>query len=203
MLLDVSIETSRRSLETSRPRIISADISHAGHCKVLVRMPLVTRTQYYGNYIAMKGSPLPHVIDFIDNSAVEIARPRGVHQRATYSGHKWRNCIKFQAVSAPTILILHIFGPVEGRRHDMALHRESEIDAAQQNSITIDGTQHYLYGDLAYFLRPYLHVGYQGSNVSLEQSLCNAEMSKVRIAVEWTFGEMSNCTLPMSLYRGN
>jgi hypothetical protein len=42
MLLDVSIETSRRSLETSRPRIISADISHAGHCKVLVRMPLVT-----------------------------------------------------------------------------------------------------------------------------------------------------------------
>jgi hypothetical protein len=42
MLLDVSIETSRRSLETSRPSTIAADISHAGHCKVLVRTPLVT-----------------------------------------------------------------------------------------------------------------------------------------------------------------
>jgi hypothetical protein len=43
MLLDVSIETSRRSLETSRPSIISADISHVGHCNVLVRTPLVTQ----------------------------------------------------------------------------------------------------------------------------------------------------------------
>jgi hypothetical protein len=41
MLLDVSIETSRVILVTSRPSTISADISLTGHCKVLLRTPLV------------------------------------------------------------------------------------------------------------------------------------------------------------------
>jgi hypothetical protein len=41
MLLDVSIEISRRCPETSRPSTISANISHAGHCNVHVRTPLL------------------------------------------------------------------------------------------------------------------------------------------------------------------
>jgi DDE superfamily endonuclease len=81
-------------------------------------------------------------------------------------------------------------GRVEGRGHDMTLYKESEIDAALQTSMFIDGTQHYLYGDPAYCLRPYLQVGFQGSDASLEQSLFNAEMSKVRIAVEWAFRDV-------------
>jgi DDE superfamily endonuclease len=75
------------------------------------------RAAYYAGCIRKKGSLLPNVVGFIDGTAIEIARPRGYGQRATYSGHKRRNCVKFQAISAPDGLILHLFGPIEGRRH--------------------------------------------------------------------------------------
>jgi hypothetical protein len=45
--------------------------------------------------------------------------------------------------------------------------------------------QHCLYGDHAYFQRPYIKVGYQSSNFTADQILFNASMSKVRKAVEW------------------
>jgi DDE superfamily endonuclease len=39
-------------------------------------------------------------------------------------------------------------------------------------------------------LRPYLQVGYQGSNLTPDQVLFNMAMSKVRIAVEWAFRDL-------------
>ena len=151
---------------------------------------LKDRAEYYSKVISEKGSPLDNVVGFIDGTAVEIARPSGLGQRATYSGHKRRNCVKFQAVSTPDGLILHIFGPVEGRRHDMSLYRESNIDSLLQDSMNINGIQYCLYGDPAYFLRPYLQVGYQGSSFTADQTVFNASMSKVRIAVEWAFRDV-------------
>jgi DDE superfamily endonuclease len=96
---------------------------------------LQARATEYAKCVSEKGSPLSSVIGFIDGTALEIARPSGSRQRATYSGHKRRNCVKFQVVSAPDGLILHIFGPVEGRRHNMTLYRESGIDFMLQSSI--------------------------------------------------------------------
>jgi hypothetical protein len=151
---------------------------------------LQERAEYYSKVISEKGSSLDNVVGFIDGTALEIARPGGLGQRATYSGHKRRNCVKFQAVSAPDGLILHLFGPVEGRRHDMTLYRESNIDHLLQSSMNINGVQYCLYGDPAYCLRPYLQVGYQGSNLTADQILFNASMSKVRIAVEWAFRDV-------------
>jgi nuclease HARBI1 len=85
---------------------------------------LQDRATYYYKDIPEKGSPLDNSVGFIDGTAVEIARPGGLVQRTTYSGHKCRNCVKFQAVSAPDGLIIHEFGSVEGSRHDMSLYRE-------------------------------------------------------------------------------
>ena len=67
---------------------------------------------------------------------------------------------KFQAFSAPDGLVLHLFGPMEGRRHDMFLYRESEIYQVLQTFLLISERQYYLYGDVAYTLRPYLQVGF-------------------------------------------
>jgi hypothetical protein len=41
----------------------------------------------------------------------------------------------------------------------MTLYRESNIDSLLQASMNINGMQYCLYGDPAYCLRPYLHVG--------------------------------------------
>jgi DDE superfamily endonuclease len=63
-----------------------------------------------------------------------------------------------------------------------------------------------LYGDPAYCLRPYLQVGYQGSNLNLDQVQFNASMSKVRIAVEWAFRDikmyLTHVDLPRKLKLG-
>jgi DDE superfamily endonuclease len=71
-----------------------------------------SRARDYANALFDKGSPLNSVVGFIDGTAIEIARPSGARQRAAYSGHTRRNCQKFQAVSAPDGLILHLFGPI-------------------------------------------------------------------------------------------
>jgi DDE superfamily endonuclease len=100
---------------------------------------LQKRAAYYSNRVIEKGAMLPNVVGFIDGTAIDITRPRGFGQRATYSGHKRRNCLKFQAISAPDGMILHLFGPDEGRRHDMSLYRESLMDDNIQNSMVIQG----------------------------------------------------------------
>jgi hypothetical protein len=167
---------------------------------------IAKRASYYSNCVHEKGSALPNVVGFIDGTAVEIARPGGMGQRATYSGHKRRNCVKFQAVSAPDGLILHLYGPIEGRRNDMMLYRESQIDEVMQSSSNILGVQYCLYDDPAYCLRLYLQVGFQGSNLTGDQIQFNSSMSKVRIAVEWTFRDIkmyfTHIDLPRKLKMG-
>jgi DDE superfamily endonuclease len=98
---------------------------------------VASRAAYYSQCVSEKGSVMPNVLGSIDGTAIEISRPSGFSQRATYSGHKSRNCIKFQAISAPDGLILHRFGPMEGRRHDMTLYQASQIDGVLQHSLLI------------------------------------------------------------------
>ena len=49
-----------------------------------------------------------------------VARP-GEHQRVLFNGHKRVHAIKFQSVVAPNGLIVNLFGPVEGKRHDSGM----------------------------------------------------------------------------------
>jgi hypothetical protein len=90
---------------------------------------------------------LDSVFGIIDGTGVEIASPSGTSQRASYRGHKRQNCLKFQAISAPDELLLHLFGPVEGRRHDMFLYNESRLDNVLMSSMFIAERKYYLYGD--------------------------------------------------------
>ena len=39
-------------------------------------------------------------------------------QRVAYNGHKRKHAMKFQGVTSPCGLALHLSGPLEGRRHE-------------------------------------------------------------------------------------
>ncbi len=68
---------------------------------------------------------LDNCVGFIDGCLLPIARPSGLLQRATFSGHNRTNRLKWQAVVGPDGIVMHLFGPLEGRRHDMTLFKKS------------------------------------------------------------------------------
>ncbi|XP_055356897.1 uncharacterized protein LOC129601996 [Paramacrobiotus metropolitanus] len=59
-----------------------------------------------------------HCWGFIDGTARAICKP-SLYQEDYYSGHAGTHALKFQSVVAPDGLIINMFGPVEGRRHDV------------------------------------------------------------------------------------
>lgn len=133
-------------------------------------------------------------VGFIDGTALFIPRPGGGLQQACYSGHKRRHAIKFQSVLTPDGLIFHLYGPVEGRRHDMTLYHESGLDAILANELVIDGVQFHIYGDAAYFLRPWLQTAFQGI-LTAQEAAFNDSMKVPRTAVEWGFKDVKQtCT---------
>ena len=82
--------------------------------------------QSYADAIRGKGSPLTNCIGFIDGTVRPICRPT-VNQRLVYNGHKRTHALKYQSIVLPNGLIGNLFGPIEGRRHDCALLRLSEL----------------------------------------------------------------------------
>jgi hypothetical protein len=94
-----------------------------------------------------------------------------------------------------------VYGPVEGRRHDITMLKEFGIERSLSESLLINGEQYYIYGDLAYILRPYIQVGFQGPNLTTEQASFNSSKSLVRIAVEWAFKDTKQCFIHLVLPR--
>ena len=102
-----------------------------------------------------------HVWGFIDGTVGPICRPSH-DQRIFYNGHKRTHALKFQAVTAPDGLMTHLFGSVEGRRHDSGVLGESGLLpqlGAHMNGP--NGIPYALYDDAAYPLSPYLQKAYQ------------------------------------------
>lgn len=129
---------------------------------------------------------------FIDGTVRPICRP-GHHQRVVYNGHKRTHALKYQIVTTPDGLISHMYGPVEGRRHDAGVFGESGLlPQLQQHMNGAAGNPYALFGDSAYPLSPYLQKGFQGANLLPHQLLFNSRMSAVRQAVEWAFGQVVN-----------
>ena len=90
--------------------------------------------------------------------------------------------IKFQMISAPNGLIVNLFGPIEGCRHDSGMLRISGLMENLQDKMTRgDGNIYSLYGDPAYPLRPQLLCPFKGAHLTEEQKIFNKRMSAVRI----------------------
>jgi hypothetical protein len=145
----------------------------------------------YSNVINAKGVPLRNCWGFVDGTVRPIARPTK-KQRTTFNGHKRTHALKYHAVVTPDGIIAHLFGPVEGRRHDKYLWNESKImDQLTEHAFDEEGQPMQIYGDPAYGLNRHLISPYQGARVNDRQRLFNKRMSRVRIVVEWVFKEIT------------
>ncbi|XP_054764968.2 uncharacterized protein LOC129271719 [Lytechinus pictus] len=146
----------------------------------------------FANAIHQKGAPINNCWGFIHGTVRPTCRPRE-HQQLVYNGHKQVHSLKYQAVSTPNGMIANLYGPIEGRRHDAFLLRESGLLAELERfSHDTDGNVLCIYGDPAYPLRPQLQVPFPTVAITPDQAAFNGAMSTVRISVEWTFGDIIN-----------
>ncbi|ETI54030.1 hypothetical protein F443_03109, partial [Phytophthora nicotianae P1569] len=149
------------------------------------------RLENFTAAIRAKGAALFNVWGFIDGTLRRTCRPSdGLEQRALFSGHKRCHGIKYQAVTTPDGIISRLFGPVEGRLHDLTLLDASELEESIRADSRFKG--YLLYGDPAYgmtevFASPFNRIG-----ATKEEAAVNASMSRVRISVEWGFGSIIN-----------
>ncbi|XP_071851129.1 uncharacterized protein [Apostichopus japonicus] len=145
----------------------------------------------YASAIHAKGAALKNCWGFVDGTVRPICRPKE-YQRLCYNGHKRVHALKYQSVTAANGLVANLFGPIEGRRHDCFLLRESGLlTELEHRSYDTLGNTLCIYGDPAYPLRAHLQGPFKG-NLTNDQKLYNHSMSSVRVSVEWVFGDMIN-----------
>ena len=149
------------------------------------------KAEKYASAIEKKGGGLNNCVGFIDGTVLGIARPKGsMAQRVVYNGHKRKHALKFQALNTHDKLILHMHGPVEGRRHDWTLYTQSGMDSLLPVVLDVNGKRFCVYTDSGYNRRWYLEAPFQGSNLKANQLEFNKTMYSVRITVEWIFKEV-------------
>ena len=149
------------------------------------------------------------VYAFIDGTVRQICRPGprhipGTHrrvdiQRLFYSGHKRKHGLKFQTMVAPCGIIMHLWGPFPGRGNDARMLRESGLmaDLARLRALMAGAAGaaahqvlYYVYGDPAYPVSPFMMRSIFGIGMTLADRQVNTDMSRVRICVEWQYGEL-------------
>lgn len=64
------------------------------------------------------------------------------------------NRIIYQTTATPDGILISIYGPVIGHRHDLFLLRQSEWETQLRDILRSGNEQSYIYGDSAYILRP-------------------------------------------------
>ena len=144
----------------------------------------------YCQAVRRKTSVPLDVWGFIDGTVRSVCKP-SIHQRMFYNGHKRVHALKYQSCVTPDGLICHLFGPVEGRRHDSGVLLESGLlPRLQQFARKPNGQPCALYGDPAYPLSLFLMKGYQGAALTAEQQEFNTAMNSARMVVEWSFGDV-------------
>ncbi|KIJ25049.1 hypothetical protein M422DRAFT_145348, partial [Sphaerobolus stellatus SS14] len=131
-----------------------------------------------------KGSPFPFLAGLIDGTLQKNARP--VHnQHLLYNGWKRIHCLKYHAVLSPDGLVIHVFGPIDGRRHDETVFKESSLaDLLEKHFWTPAGELLYLYGDAGYLVGPHIILPYKEPVLTPQQEVFNREMSRIREPVE-------------------
>ncbi|ETV76858.1 hypothetical protein H257_09294 [Aphanomyces astaci] len=105
-----------------------------------------------------------------------------------YNGHKRKHAIKFQSVVTPDGLISHGFGPGEGRRHDLTLLRKSCLENVIASNPRFQ--VYIIYKDPAYGRSDQLVSPFSGGRLTEAQNHVNASISRVRVSIEWSYGQI-------------
>ena len=156
-------------------------------------LPFLTpiKLEEYCSAIKRKGAALDNCFGFIDGAVRPICRPT-VNQSMLYNGHKKIHALKFRSVLIPNGIIANIYRPIEGKRHDCALLRLSDLLAKlEQYAISTNEISLCLYGDPAYPIRMHLQYQFRSIALSPQQIAFNKSMSQVRTAVEWVFRDIT------------
>ncbi|KIJ53223.1 hypothetical protein M422DRAFT_103130, partial [Sphaerobolus stellatus SS14] len=145
----------------------------------------------FGRKIKAKGAPLDSIVGLIDGTLQKNARP--IHnQRLVYNGWKRIHCLKYHAVISPDGLVIHVYGPVDGRRHDQTVFTESGLeDLLEKHFWTPNGQPLFLYGDPAYRDGAHILSPYRGPVITEDQQAFNTQMSRIREPIEWLFKEVA------------
>ena len=187
--LEKDFGRSRSSLSIIANTVCELILQRHGHLLHDLRQPwLLESLNNFAEAVHDKVAPMDNIWGFTDGTVRPICRPK-YNQRLVYNGHKRVHALKYQSIVVPNGMIANMFGPVEGRRHDSCLLRESgildDVVEFQRN-----GRPLALYGDPAYPLRPQLIAPYQGAALTPDEQQFNRSMSLTRVAVEWTFAKI-------------
>ncbi|CAM9772297.1 unnamed protein product [Heterosigma akashiwo] len=145
-----------------------------------------THMQAYAEAIALKsGGLLDRCIGFVDSTYRFICRPTR-DQRACYNRYKRKHGVKFETISGPDGIMYHVFGGVEGRRHDASVYRESGL----RNLLLRDCRDMHIVGDTAYpvsaaLLKPCKATAARALNDG--ETEFNRQLSSLRVVVEWSY----------------
>lgn len=126
-------------------------------------------------YTQDASSPLDWCVGFIDCTEINIARPGGYgsNRRARYSVHGRMHRLIYQSITTPDGLILSLYGPEVGRRHDMTLLKNSGLREIIEEFLVIDDIQYYIDGDGAYTLQPWMQTAFDRATASPSQPIYN------------------------------
>ncbi|XP_033109298.1 uncharacterized protein LOC117110643 [Anneissia japonica] len=145
----------------------------------------------YTQAVFEKGAPLINCWGFIDGTVRPVCRPQE-NQQVLFDGHKRLHSIKFQSLVAANGMIANMHGPIEGRRHDSFMLRESGLlDQLEQMSVDTNNEIMCIYGDPAYPIRPQLQAPFKGNLSPIEPDY-NMAMSEMHVSVEWLFADILN-----------
>ncbi|KAF0729938.1 hypothetical protein Ae201684P_014315 [Aphanomyces euteiches] len=147
------------------------------------------RLQTFCDAIKCKGAEIDNVWAFIDGTVRACSRPlNSAAQRSVYNGHKRKHSLKFQTLVTPDGIIVHVFGPVEGRRHDLTILRRSKLETALKNDQRFRG--YIIFGDPAYGRSEQFASPFSGSRINAAQHEVNKSMSRVRVSIEWSYSQI-------------
>jgi hypothetical protein len=106
-------------------------------------------SRFAATFVA-KGCPVPSIAAIIYGTLKKVARP-SLNQRTLFNGWKRIHFLKYHLVVTPDGIIIHVFGPIEGRRHDATLLKESGLtDTLEKHFWGPNGERYYVYGDPVY-----------------------------------------------------
>ncbi|GMF34172.1 unnamed protein product [Phytophthora fragariaefolia] len=149
-------------------------------------------TNNMARYCAAIAAKAPETIaglwGFIDGTIHPICRLcQG--QQAMYNGHKRVHPLKFQTVVTPDCLISYLFGPGDGRRHDLFMLIERRLKEVLESNPEFHDKL--IYGDPAYGCTNVFCCPYKGCRFDVEKRDLNKAMSGIRVSVEWLYGEVT------------
>jgi nuclease HARBI1 len=148
----------------------------------------VARATTYAHVISTRIPFFNTIVGFIDGTARQICRPIR-DQRQVYSGHHRVHCLKYQSVVTPDGLIISLYGPFDGRHHDLYMVGQSCINEIMHADPVLNTLC--LYGDKGYVTAGHIVAGLRRPAVTDDASVeFNAVANASRVCVEHGFGRV-------------